>query len=194
MIVSSRAYEFPDVESVLELAPEPEEVLQILIVDDDAIDRKKLRRLSQSLDLSVELSETDTLAGLKLKLDMQRFDLILIDYRLGAGDGLDALSMIKGHPKNFAAATVMVSGEGDLDVAITALKAGCHDFIPKNALDVSVLRNALYDILDKTGDAALNSDGEDVDRITNAILAEISDTCFENMRPILTRCCARSAR
>jgi CheY-like chemotaxis protein len=71
------------------------------------------------------------------------FDIILIDYRLPQGDGLEALVHIQQSDLNSSAGTIMITGQGDTQTAVTALRKGCHDFLTKDAMTADYLRQAM---------------------------------------------------
>ena len=77
--------------------------LRILVLDDDGFDRERLQRLSLTLPFPTRVDEADGLASLMHQLDAQIYDVILIDYRLSAGDGMDALEIINIHEVNRSA-------------------------------------------------------------------------------------------
>lgn len=117
--------------------------IQTLLLDDSAFDRARIRRMSSKIDLNVSLTEVSGIAELKVAVDIQSFDLILIDYRLPQGDGLDVLACIQQSGLNRNAGVIMITGEGDTQTAVTAMRKGCHDFLTKDAMTADHLRTAM---------------------------------------------------
>lgn len=119
------------------------EMLRVQIVDDDPFDRERIQTLCGATDLNLAITESSGLASFREALDRGHYDLVFIDYRLTDGNGLEALDMIKNHPVNNSAAVIMIAGEAHVDVAVTALKKGCADYIFKDALQVATIRRAM---------------------------------------------------
>jgi len=83
-------------------------------------------------------------------LDQNSYDVIFIDYHLTDANGLEILELIQMHPKNGAADTIMVAGEGLAEIAVKALTMGCSDYIVKNSITKESLRRAIINALQKT--------------------------------------------
>jgi two-component system response regulator FixJ len=58
-----------------------------------------------------------------------RLDCVLIDVHLPGPSGLELLETIGG--ARFPAPVIMISSEGDIPMAVAAIKSGAHDFIEK---------------------------------------------------------------
>lgn len=56
-------------------------------------------------------------------------DCLLLDVHMPARSGLEVLEAIGG--ARYMAPIVMISGQGDIPMAVAAIKAGAHDFIEK---------------------------------------------------------------
>lgn len=117
--------------------------IKALLLDDSTFDRARIRRLGHKSELTLDLSEVGDIEELKQAISREVFDLILIDYRLPQGDGLDVLEHIKNSPLNGEAATIMITGDGDMETAVTAMRNGCHDFLTKDAMTAEHLRFAV---------------------------------------------------
>jgi DNA-binding NtrC family response regulator len=121
----------------------PADGVTALLLDDDRIDRRRLARLLAQAGLRVAVSEAADIAGFALALDRQPYDLIFIDYALAGATGLDALALVKAHPLQRQAAPIMVTGRGQLEIAVTAMRQGCVDYLTKDQLTPQVLRGTI---------------------------------------------------
>lgn len=99
------------------------------MIDDQRFDRSRLLRLINGLEFNTHVVEADCLLRMRTMLEADKFDLILVDLNLPDGTGLQAVDAIHLDPRNRQAATIMITGEGQNDVAIEALKRGCSDDI-----------------------------------------------------------------
>jgi DNA-binding NtrC family response regulator len=100
---------------------------KILIVDDDAAIVRSMRRILESDGYQVEAAETGE-KGLRLAAEA-RFDLVLLDLRLGPMDGLEVLRLIK--EKRPEQLVIMVTGFANVASAVEAMKRGAYDYIQK---------------------------------------------------------------
>jgi two-component system, NtrC family, response regulator AtoC len=100
----------------------------ILVVDDEAT-----FRLLADEALTSEGFHVTTVARLsdaRAQLDAGMPDVMILDRRLPDGDGLSLLSTLR--PEGVAAtAVIVVTAYGDVDSAVTALKAGAADYLTK---------------------------------------------------------------
>lgn len=77
-------------------------------------------------------------------LDQQRFDLLLVDYRLPDGTGLDVLSHLR-EQGNLVPAIIMTSFN-DVRTAVKSIQLGAHDYITKPVNPdelLMIIKNAL---------------------------------------------------
>lgn len=117
--------------------------IKALLLDDSMFDRARIRRLSDRTRLMVDVTEVCDIEEMKQAVSDAAYDLIMIDYRLPQGDGLDVLSYIQNSLLNRDAATIMITGNGDMETAVTAMRNGCHDFLTKDAMTADQLRFAM---------------------------------------------------
>ena len=112
-------------------ATSPHEPLQVLYVEDNPQDADLTARALRKLAAHIRMS---TVATQKQALELlyeqrQPFQVVLIDRNLGDGDGLSLL--VKLRSLNLPVAIVMVTGSGDEETVIAALKSGADDYIIK---------------------------------------------------------------
>ena len=115
----------------------------LLIEDEDSI-RRVLKKVLQQDNHSYKFTEaTDGQEGI-LSVKKQHFDLILCDIKMPKKDGIEVLDFIRNHTP--ATPVVMISGHGNLETAVQAMRMGAFDYISKppdlNHL-LSTVRSAL---------------------------------------------------
>jgi two-component system, NtrC family, nitrogen regulation response regulator NtrX len=118
---------------------------KILIVDDDKSIRKTLRDI-----LEFEKYEIDeAVDGLEciVKIKQNTYDVIIMDVKMPRMDGMEAIEKIQGLSADTP--VVMISGHGNIDTAVEAVKKGAFDFIQKPP-DLNRLLITLRNALDKS--------------------------------------------
>ncbi len=114
----------------------------VLIVDDHRAVREEIA-FALDFDGWKTVEAADGPAGLELAQDPV-VDLVLLDVKLPGMDGLEVLQKLKELRPDLP--VVMISGHGDLDTAVLAVRRGAYDFLQKPfATDrvVLSLKNAL---------------------------------------------------
>ena len=117
---------------------------KILIIEDEEPIRRVLVKILTEENSAFVLSEAeDGKQGIKLIND-EEFDLILCDIKMPKMDGLEVLEQAK--KSGISTPFIMLTGHGNVETAVHAMKIGAYDFIPKppdlNRLLISV-RNAI---------------------------------------------------
>lgn len=114
--------------------------MRILVVDDDIVDRRTIKRTLQQGGGSYDLVEAETVDKAIAIYDQQDFDLVLVDYRLPGRDGVEMLLALREGRRS---AIVMMSTVDDEQVALDSIRAGAQDFVLKHELNASRLRRAI---------------------------------------------------
>jgi len=115
---------------------------QILIVDDEP-DIRELLELTLGR-MNLETRSAQNIDEAHHLLEQFEFDLCLTDMRLPDGNGIDLVRHIQStHPQ---VPVAVITAHGNMETAITALKAGAFDFVSK-PLDVNDLRNIVRSAL-----------------------------------------------
>ncbi len=99
----------------------------VFIVDDDASVRDSLRWLIESVQLPVQCFATaqEFLDG----YNNQQTGCVLLDVRMPGISGLDLQEELQ--QQNFALPVIIITGHGDVPMAVRAFKSGVFDFIEK---------------------------------------------------------------
>ena len=159
----------------------------ILIVEDQRFDRMRLRRLINTLEFDTHVAEADCLQAMGTMLEIDTFDLILLDYNLPDGNGLQALDAVRIANKNRNAATIMITGDDQSEIAIEALKRGCSDYITKDDLSVEAFHRASINALQKSK-LAIGIETQDTKRQQiEGVLERFSTECAKEIKPVVSR-------
>ncbi len=120
-----------------------------LMLDDSDFDRQRMCRIGARSGLPIDIVAVPTIAAMKAELGKTDFDVILIDYLLDEGDGLQAAAAVKASRRNAGAATVMITGNGNPGLVREAMEQGCDDLFDKDALTPETFRDRLVAVLDR---------------------------------------------
>jgi two-component system response regulator FixJ len=110
---------------------------RIAVVDDDAAVRESLSSILETYGFA-----TETYAGAAEALDAiqrQPPDCILLDVRMPGMDGLTMQRIVAAMPE--APPVIMITGHGDISMAVRAMKDGAHDFVEKPVNDESLVES-----------------------------------------------------
>jgi diguanylate cyclase (GGDEF)-like protein len=117
--------------------------MNILLVDDDLIDRKLVTRILKKANLNTNVTEALTVdEGLEL-YTKNTYDIILLDYSMPQRDGIEMVVEIRNGHHLTSTAIVMMSVSEDEELAIACIKAGAQDFLVKSEIAERQLRRAL---------------------------------------------------
>ena len=115
---------------------------KILIVDDDKGIRQTLRDILEFEKYKVD----EAVDGLDcmVKIKQSQYDVVILDIKMPKMDGMDVIDKIQTMKPDLP--VVMISGHGNIDTAVEAVKKGAFDFIQKppdlNRLLITI-RNAM---------------------------------------------------
>ncbi len=101
--------------------------MKILIIDDERSIRNSLKEILVDEGYDVDLAENGA-QGCEMA-DKEKYSVIFCDIKMPEMDGLEVLEKL--HQMGVDAAIVMISGHGDINVAVECIKKGAFDFIPK---------------------------------------------------------------
>lgn len=120
---------------------------KILIIEDEKAIRRVLSKILTEEDASYQVEEAENGEQGIQKVQEADFDLIFCDIKMPKKDGMEVLAEIKQIKPQ--AIVVMISGHGDLETAVQAMKMGAFDYISKPP-DLNRLLGTVRKALDKS--------------------------------------------
>jgi len=131
----------------------PDRTLRVLIVDDDPEDHILTEgTLREARRARFDVDHAYTPAEAREKMDKGDFDLCLLDYALGATDGVNLF--IEASAAGFRVPTILLSGHDDDEIADQVLQAGLADYLEKGNLNGPSLERAILYAIER--DSAKN--------------------------------------
>jgi len=143
---------------------------KILIIDDERGIRNTLREILADEGHDVEVAENGK-QGLEMA-QAKAYDLIYSDIKMPEMDGIELLTALKSGEEVIETPVVMISGHGDVETAVQALKLGAYDFLlkpldlnrilitTKNALESKSLRQETRQLRKKVAAKGMQMIGE----------------------------------
>jgi len=153
---------------------------KILLVEDDRVDQMAFKRFVDEEELPYDCTVVEGIADARDILSRRKFDIIILDYFLGDGIAFDLLDSTKDTP------VIMVTGSGDEQIAVKAMKAGTRDYLVKDPAGnyLNVIPAAVDNIIEhKKAEAEL----QEYSRLKNEFITNISHelrtplTIFKNI-------------
>jgi len=118
---------------------------KILIIDDEKSIRKTLREILEYEKYQVD-EASDGVEGLGM-IQKEKYDIVLCDIKMPKMDGIEVLEKVM--QLSIDTPVVMVSGHGNIETAVEAVKKGAFDFIAK-PLDLNRLLVTIRNAMDKS--------------------------------------------
>ncbi|MDR1007608.1 MAG: homeostatic response regulator transcription factor HsrA [Campylobacteraceae bacterium] len=108
--------------------------MRILIVEDEVTLNKTIAEGLQEFGYQTDTSEN--FKDAEYYIGIRNYDLVLVDWMLPDGDGIDLVSTVK--QKTSKTAVIVISAKDDKESEVKALKVGADDYI-KKPFDFDVL-------------------------------------------------------
>jgi len=118
---------------------------KILVIDDEKAIRNTLKEVLEYEKHEVDLAE-DGATGIDL-FSNNTYDIVLCDIKMQKMDGIEVLEKLMSI--STVIPVVMISGHGNIDTAVEAIKKGAYDFLEK-PLDLNRLLITIRNAMDKS--------------------------------------------
>ena len=117
--------------------------LNVLIIDDDDIERTSLKRALSSTDFNYHIVEESEPQKALQQLSYQSFDVVLLDYLMPSVNGIELMLKLKKAPFVCDTAFIMVSNYADDELILEAINAGAQDVVLKEDVTPSQLKRSI---------------------------------------------------
>ena len=125
------------------------EKIRALLIDDDQGDFVFTKALlSQLTRPTIDLDWVPTFEEGRDAITLGDYDLYLVDYFLGDRTGVDLLREAARH--QLQAPVIMLTGRGNRDVDMEAMRAGAADYLVKGQIEPEDLQRSIRYALDRT--------------------------------------------
>ena len=101
---------------------------RILLIEDDQVDQTAFKRLIKEKDLPYDYLIAGSVSEARKVLRSETFDAVITDYLLGDGTAFDIIGFVADTP------VIFVTGSGDEEIALKAMKAGAYDYLIKDPM------------------------------------------------------------
>ncbi len=121
----------------------------LLVIDDDEADRALYKKFLEHAEFGqfyVFHEAANGKDGLSL-YDSLKPDCVLLDYMLPDMTGLDVLKKLGDMTPVLP--VVMLTGQGNEDVAVDTIKSGAQDYMTKNSITASALHRTIINTIDR---------------------------------------------
>ncbi|MBD1836713.1 EAL domain-containing protein [Coleofasciculus sp. FACHB-64] len=148
--------------------------IKVLLIEDDEDDYILTRDLLSEIEREkFDLEWVDSYDAALEKIQMHQHDVYLVDYRLGAHNGLELLQ--EAISTNCKAPIILLTGQGDREVDFAAMKAGAADYLVKGKMDAPLLERAIRYSIERV--KTLEALRESESRLEN-ILGSLDDSVW----------------
>lgn len=150
-------------------------LIKVLLVDDDEDDYILVRDWLGEFQLGeCELEWLDNYQIAQDVITCNRHDIYLFDYRLGAENGLELLRF--SIECGCSSPIILLTGRGDRDIDIEAMKAGAADYLEKSQLNAPFLERSIrYALERKQTEQKIREQAALLDVATDAIFVRDLD-------------------
>ncbi len=100
--------------------------IRVLIIEDDVVDQMAYERFIKKESLQYDLKFASSVESARREIASGSFDVVLSDFMLGDGTALDVFPEVHDTPM------IVVTGTGDEETAVKAMKLGASDYLIKD--------------------------------------------------------------
>ena len=127
---------------------DPDEKISIMSVEESDADFKKISNCLTTF-IQLDLTRAKNIKEAISLLNVSSVDLILSEYFLSDGSGLDILKLLSDSKLEIP--VVIIAGQGNETIASEVIDAGAYDYLPKNKISEKSLFRSITNTVEKFG-------------------------------------------
>lgn len=132
------------------ISPLGKTVIRILIVDDVDFERDVMKIMLESvISVQKEIEFAENGWDCIKKLEAKQYDLVFLDNKLPGKSGITILEEIQR--KGIKTNVIFLTGYGDEEIIVKAIRLGARDYISKDQLDAERLSKTVTSLLTDSG-------------------------------------------
>ncbi|MDP6506885.1 MAG: response regulator, partial [Planctomycetota bacterium] len=101
--------------------------IKILMIDDDLVTRKVAMGQLQQDFPGLHFRDVGTLEEFRSALPEDEFDVIITDFQLPDGNGIEILRHVRRNMPDLP--VIMFTGTGSEEIAVRAMRSGLNDYV-----------------------------------------------------------------
>jgi DNA-binding response OmpR family regulator len=153
--------------------------IRVLLVEDDEDDYVIVRDLLLGIEpAKFQLDWEARYDAAVEQMARDEHDVILVDYVLGENNGIDLLHEAK--EKGWSTPIILLTGRGDREVDLAAMKAGATDYLNKDEMHAPILERSIRYAIERRRSAEERLQREKL----QAVLEMAGAVCHEMNQPI----------
>lgn len=118
-----------------------DKTLQVLLIEDSPSDARLVEIYLRQSSLDCHVHHVETLAEAGGLATQHTIDVVLLDLSLPDSSGIDTFRV--AHKRDPEVPIVVLSGQSDNELAITAVREGAQDYLPKSEFSSSSLTRSI---------------------------------------------------
>ncbi|MBN1834153.1 MAG: response regulator [Deltaproteobacteria bacterium] len=148
--------------------------VMILLIEDDEDDYVIIRDIISGIHTwRCQLDWVSTPENALDMISSGQYQVCLLDYRLGEKNGIELLKVMK--QKGFDAPVIMLTGYGDHETDLEAMKAGAADYLEKGNLESTTLERSIRYSMDRANALKAIRESESALRALSGRLVEAQE-------------------
>jgi len=121
--------------------------INILLIDDDEDEYIITRDLFSDIGNNYHVHWINNYNKGLEEVSKSEYDICLLDYHLGDHNGIDFIK--EASTRTCSIPIILLTGQGDYEIDLLAMKAGAADFLDKNKLDTNILERSIRYALER---------------------------------------------
>ncbi len=160
----------------------PMNEINILLIEDDADDHAIIKHLLSKIpETHFSLDWVTTYEDALDALSADTYDICLLDYRLGAHDGLELLKTAR--EKGWTTPIIFLTGQGEYEVDLRAMNLGAADYLVKDQLTTALIERSMrYAIERESARKALKQANEELEMRVKEKTADLAEANWQLQR------------